>query len=75
MLVKKVPDIKSSEITGKKLYLNRRQFIVGSAALATWRLLSPTLLQESGSSSLEPGKGTPYRRGGQAQDPDVQRLC
>jgi hypothetical protein len=46
MLVKKTPDIKSSEITDKKLYINRRQFIVGSAALATWRLLSPASLPE-----------------------------
>ena len=34
MLIKKAPDIKSSEITPKKLYLNRREFIAGSAALA-----------------------------------------
>lgn len=49
MLVKKTPDIKSSEITDKKLYLNRRQFIAGSTALATCGLLRPTLLQEPGS--------------------------
>jgi hypothetical protein len=35
MLVKKPPCIKSSEITDKKLYMNRRQFIVGSTALVT----------------------------------------
>jgi len=34
VLIKKAPDIKSSEITPKKLYLNRRQFIAGSASLA-----------------------------------------
>jgi methionine sulfoxide reductase catalytic subunit len=34
MLVKKIPDIRSSEITDKKLYLRRREFIQ-SAALTT----------------------------------------
>lgn len=29
MLIKKPSDIKSSEITSKDLYMNRRQFIVG----------------------------------------------
>jgi sulfoxide reductase catalytic subunit YedY len=42
VLIKKTPDIKSSEITPEKLYLNRRQFIVGSAALAASELLAPT---------------------------------
>lgn len=72
MLVKKTPDIKSSEITDKKLYINRRQFIAGSAALATCRLLTPTLLQEPGSKTVKepfvakrgeytiPEKLTPY---------------
>ncbi len=34
MLIKKPIDIKSSEITPKELYLNRRQFISGAAATA-----------------------------------------
>lgn len=34
MLIKKPSDIKSSEMTPKKLYLNRRQFIFGAAATA-----------------------------------------
>lgn len=42
MLVKKAPDIKSSEITDKKIYMNRRQFIAGSTALAASGLLNPT---------------------------------
>src|SRR6266545_5554855 len=34
MLIKKPLDIKSSEITPKELYLNRRQFIASASALA-----------------------------------------
>ncbi len=51
MLIKRPADIKSSEITGKDLYLNRRQFIqtasVGAAALGTG-LLAPGLLDSVG---------------------------
>ena len=32
MLIKKTPDIRSSEITPKDIYLRRREFIQGSAA-------------------------------------------
>ena len=32
MLIKKAPDIRSSEITPKDIYLRRREFIQGSAA-------------------------------------------
>ena len=31
MLIKKAPDIRSSEITPKSLYLNRRKFLAGAA--------------------------------------------
>ena len=41
MLVKKGQDIKSSEITPKKLYMNRRKFIVSSAAVAGLGLIKP----------------------------------
>jgi len=41
VLIKKAPIVKSSEITPKKLYLNRRQFIAGSAALAASGFLAP----------------------------------
>src|SRR3954468_11566667 len=34
MLIKKPSDIRSSEITGKSLYLNRRTFLAGAAAVA-----------------------------------------
>ena len=46
MLIKKAADIKSSEITAKELYLNRRQFIASAAgaglALAGGELLAPS---------------------------------
>jgi sulfoxide reductase catalytic subunit YedY len=41
VLVKKAPDIKSSEITPKKLYLSRREFICGAAALAGMGAIGP----------------------------------
>jgi sulfoxide reductase catalytic subunit YedY len=34
MLIRRAPDIKWSEITDEKLYLNRRAFMIGAAALA-----------------------------------------
>jgi sulfoxide reductase catalytic subunit YedY len=40
MLIKKRTDIKYSEVTPKKLYLKRREFIAGSAALAAGALAS-----------------------------------
>ncbi len=53
MLVKKAPDIKSSEITDKKLYMSRRQFIAGSTTLVASGLLRPSLLQESENKARE----------------------
>ncbi|TFG57564.1 MAG: twin-arginine translocation signal domain-containing protein, partial [Candidatus Aminicenantes bacterium] len=41
MLIKKAPGVNSSEITDKKLYLSRRQFIAGSAAAIAGGLLTP----------------------------------
>lgn len=35
MLVKKTDDIRSSEITDKRFYLNRRAFIAGAAVVGT----------------------------------------
>ena len=34
MLIKRASDIKSSEITPKDLYMNRRQFIIAASATA-----------------------------------------
>ena len=47
MLVKRSPIIKSSDITDKKLYMNRRQFIAGSAALAGLGILNPSSLSST----------------------------
>ena len=44
MLVKKGQNIKSSEITLKKLYMRRREFIAGSAAVAGLGLIKPESL-------------------------------
>jgi len=46
MLIKKAPDVRSSEITDKRLYLSRRRFIAGSAAAIAGGLLAPALGQE-----------------------------
>jgi len=47
MLVKREPDIKSSEITDKALYINRRQFIISTAALVGFGLQVPEFLYSS----------------------------
>lgn len=41
MLIKKGLDIKSSEITSKKLYMDRRKFIASSAAVVGLGLVNP----------------------------------
>jgi len=43
MLIKKSPDIPSSEITPKSLYLNRRNFLLAAGALASAAALGGTL--------------------------------
>jgi len=50
MLIRRAPDIKSSEITDEKLYLNRRSFLIGAAALA---------LAPSGTAVAAPTGGQP----------------
>jgi len=47
VLLKKAPAIKPSEITDKKLYMNRRQFIIGSTAVVSSGLLNPPFLRKS----------------------------
>jgi sulfoxide reductase catalytic subunit YedY len=44
MLVKKGPHIKSSEITPKKIYMNRREFMASSAAVVGVGLVKPESL-------------------------------
>ncbi len=53
MLVKKAPDIKYSEITPKKLYLSRRQFIAGSTALAACVFAEPFKISGAGGLNQE----------------------
>jgi len=43
MLLKKAPGIKYLEVTPRRLYLNRREFLVGSAALAASAAAKPLL--------------------------------
>jgi sulfoxide reductase catalytic subunit YedY len=45
MLIKKAGDILSSEITSKSLYLNRRKFLAGAAALAGAAIAGDKLLE------------------------------
>lgn len=47
MLVKKSPEMKYSEVTPKRLYINRRQFIAGSTALAACALIKPLVSREA----------------------------
>ena len=53
MLLKKSQDIKPSEITPKSLYLRRREFIAGSAALAACTVAGPLLGKEFKEESQE----------------------
>jgi len=56
MLIKKAPDIRSSEITSRSLYLNRRKFLAGAAitgaAVAAGaglrQLINPTTVAQAG---------------------------
>jgi sulfoxide reductase catalytic subunit YedY len=50
MLIRRAPDIKSSEITDSRLYLNRRSFMIGAAALA----LAPSRVAAAGPPAGQP---------------------
>ena len=50
MLIRRAPDIKSSEITDPQVYLNRRSFMIGMAAMA----LAPSGLAAAASPTGEP---------------------
>ena len=52
MLIRRAPDIKSSEITDHQVYLNRRSFLIGAAALA---------LAPSGPAAAAPPAGQPLK--------------
>jgi len=63
MLIKKGQRIKSSEITPKKVYMNRRKFIAGTAAIAGMGLIKPDslfALQEQQKTKLKIAKKGEY---------------
>ncbi len=72
MVVKKTGDIKSSEITDKKVYLSRRNFMRGAALAATTfatgvlykRLLAPEIEQPTPTGLPAPGSPTAGRQWG-----------
>jgi sulfoxide reductase catalytic subunit YedY len=53
VFIKKAPDIKYSEITPEKLYLNRRKFIAHSTALAACAFINPLFPEERGGAHRE----------------------
>jgi len=56
MLIKRAPMFKASEITDPKLYFNRREFMVGAAALALWP-------SGHAAAATAPPVGTPLKSG------------
>ncbi|MDQ3804104.1 MAG: protein-methionine-sulfoxide reductase catalytic subunit MsrP [Acidobacteriota bacterium] len=76
MLIKKPDDIKSSEITDREVYLNRRSFMRGAALAATFggstlatgflyrRLLAPEIQQPTPSGKAAPGTQAAARQWG-----------
>lgn len=45
MLIKQAPEIKRSDVTPRTLYMNRRQFLAGTTALAGVSVLTPEFLR------------------------------
>ncbi len=67
MLIKRPSDLKSSEITDKEVYLNRRQFMgaAGSLALAgAAGMLAPGLLSAKAATTAYGGKALDFQRPG-----------
>jgi len=72
MVLKKASDIKSSEITDRKVYLSRRNFMRGAALAATTfttgvlykRLLAPEIEQPTPTGKSAPGAPTAARQWG-----------
>jgi len=67
MLIRRAPDIKSSEITDFKLYLNRRSFLIGAGALA----LAPSGLAAAAPPAGQPLKGE-RNQGFSVEDPPTK---
>jgi len=56
MIITKRPSLRYSDVTPKGLYLRRREFIAGSAALAAWAAAAPLLGKGSNGGSQETAK-------------------
>src|SRR3990172_4398126 len=82
MLVNKAPDIKQSEITDKKVYLNRRLFIRGAALAATttatallYRRVNPVLTEKATNTRVQNKPSTPEAlRAGYTVDEELTPL-
>jgi sulfoxide reductase catalytic subunit YedY len=72
MLVKRSPRIRYSEVTPKRLYLSRREFISGSAALAACAAASSVLGKESMGGVQEVSKA-PAEHAPFTQKPEIAR--
>src|SRR5512138_485106 len=57
MLIKRAPMFKATEITDQRLYLKRREFITGAAALAFW----PFGASDSNAAPASPPQGQPLK--------------
>jgi len=66
MLIGKRPELRYSDVTPKKLYLKRREFIAGSAALAAGALVSgvrpATLFSQGPTGGFSPAAGRPAEK-------------
>jgi sulfoxide reductase catalytic subunit YedY len=72
MLIKKRPDMKYSDVTPKKLYLRRREFIAGSAALAACAAAASLLGKDF--KKEFPGSPKPQAAGGPLpQKPEIAK--
>src|SRR5512133_3415659 len=71
MLIRRAPDIQSSEITDEKVYLGRREFIRLAGASAAFAAASPLLLA-CGSQPASAAGSPPEFAGGQTPLPDIK---
>ena len=65
MLIRKPADLRESDVTPKQLYVNRRRFLAGSAALGAFSALAGT----SSAAKLEDVKKSPYNVGDEKVTP------
>jgi methionine sulfoxide reductase catalytic subunit len=71
MLIRRAPDIQSSEITDEKVYLRRREFIRLAGASAAFAAASPLLLA-CGSQPASAAGSPPEFAGGQTPLPNIK---